>query len=716
MAAPALSLDRVMTPNTHPAESGFVAPGTVAMPNADRACTSFDEVLRYRAATTPDGRAFVFLENGEEPGISLTYAQLDSRARAIAATLQRTTRVGDRVLLVYPAGLDFVVAFFACLYAGVIAVPAYPPIPSRLARTLPRFQTVAADSDATHVLTTAALAEMAPHITPLAPELAALRWIATDAIDGTLAESFVSPSLDASVAAFLQYTSGSTGVPRGVVITHGNLLHNARSHWDRVRYTPESVHVSWLPVYHDMGLINGVLQPVFSNMLGVLMPPLAFLKKPVRWLQAITRYGGTASEYPNFALDLCSQTVTPEELAALDLSTWTVAVNGAEPIRLESIDRFVEVFGPRGFRRDAMHPGYGLAECTVLTTTGITLEPLVVIHVDKEALDKGHVRIESHATGRTRPLVSCGRIIVDHDLRIVDPALCTASDEGRVGELWVRGPSVADGYWKRPDESARTFGATLAGEDNARYLRTGDLGFVVDHEVFITGRHKDLIVLRGRNVYPHDVEQALEGAHPALRLGCAAAFSLERDGEERVAVAVEVVKGVVPSDVDGIARAARARVSELCDVQIDRLVLLAQGALPKTSSGKVQRSTCRALILAKDIEVVGDSMLEGEGSNAPEEVPAVPFAAMLQSIHDQRAQMAEYVRGKVAVSLNRRLTEVGLQHHLEELGADSLGLMNLATALESDIKVPLPDTLVTGNPTVAQLAEAVFAVLMGARS
>ncbi|HEX6864808.1 MAG TPA: fatty acyl-AMP ligase, partial [Thermoanaerobaculia bacterium] len=499
------------------------------------------DVLRRRASTHPDRMAYRFLDDGEEEGGSLTYAELDRRARALAAFLQREGGAGERALLLYPPGLDFVVAFLGCLYAGTVAVPAYPP---RSNRPDSRLQAIARDARPRFALTIPALRDRAGVFLAKNPELAGVRWVATEEIDLSLADSWErGPELNEEGVAFLQYTSGSTATPKGVVVRHGNLVHNEEMIRRAFGQSEESVIVGWLPLYHDMGLIGNVLQPLYVGGTCVLMAPVAFLQRPSRWLKAISRYRATGSGGPNFAYELCVRKVGPEEREGLDLSCWEVAYNGAEPVRADTLERFAESFAPQGFRRDAFYPCYGLAEATLFVTGAERGSFPEVRQVDAEALERNRAE-EARDGAPSRSLVSCGSAWLDQKIEIVDPETCRPLPEGQVGEVWISGPSVAGGYWNRPEESARTFGARLGESDREgspeTFLRTGDLGFLSGGALYLTGRAKDLIILRGRNLYPQDLELTAERSHGDLRPGCGAAFAVEVEGEERLVLVQEV--------------------------------------------------------------------------------------------------------------------------------------------------------------------------------
>ena len=475
------------------------------------AAPTFVHRLRERARTEPDRLAYVFLQNGEDESGRLTVGELDRKARAIAAALNphppapspRGEGETPRALLLYPPGLDFVAAFFGCLYAGVIAVPS--PLP-RLNRNAQRLQAMIADSGATIALTNAAL------LTKIArqlPELARLRWLATDTIDNSLADTYLEPELSAESLAYLQYTSGSTSMPKGVMITHSNVLHNSASIHQSFGHTPDSRGLTWLPHFHDMGLIDGIIQPLYGGFPGILMLPVSFLQQPLRWLEAITRFQITHTGGPNFAYDLCVRRVNSEQRARLDLSSWRVAYNGAEPVRFETLQRFANEFRECGFRREAFYPAYGLAEATLKVTGGSSTAAPVTCTVRSDALEQHHVVETASEQDATRTLVGCGRAALDTEIEIVNIETSTHCEVNEVGEIWVRGPGVAPGYWSRPEETEAKFHARLAGATEKTYLRTGDLGFVRDGELFVTGRVKDLIIVRGRNLYPHDLELAV---------------------------------------------------------------------------------------------------------------------------------------------------------------------------------------------------------------
>jgi acyl-CoA synthetase (AMP-forming)/AMP-acid ligase II len=512
------------------------------------------DLLRWRAQRRPQDRACTWLEDGETREVYLTYGQLDHKARAIATHLQERTRPGDRILLAYPAGLDYVAAFFGCLYAGAIAVPVYPPRPNR---SLGRLQAVIQDARPAAALAGGAVLSQVDACRADAPFLGSLPWLDTAALDEGAAGAWTPPAIGRDSLAFLQYTSGSTAAPKGVMVSHGNLLVNERMIQESFGHDPTMIAVSWLPLYHDMGLIGNLLQPIYLGTPVVLMSPFAFLQKPRRWLEAISRHRATTSGAPNFAYDLCVRRTPPEVRETLDLSCWRVAYVGAEPIRGATLEQFAETFAPCGFRRSAFLGCYGLAEATLFVTgawppRNLTVEP--------EALEKDRVVRAAPRAAHARTLVSSGRPPADSEVVIVDPQTNESLPPGRVGEVWVRGPQVAQGYWANPAGTGAVFGGRLAGEGGP-FLRTGDLGFLHDGELFITGRLKDLIIVDGRNHYPQDVEWTVERSHPALRPGCGAAFAVERDNAERLVVVHELERhgfGVPREDILAAVRKAVA--------------------------------------------------------------------------------------------------------------------------------------------------------------
>ncbi|MCY1077884.1 non-ribosomal peptide synthetase [Archangium lansingense] len=666
--------------------------------------TTFVDVLRERALLQPEARVFTFLDEAGET--SITYRELDEGARAVAASLRRHLAPGDRALLLYPPGREYVLGFLGCLYAGVIAVPAYPPDPSRLARTLPRLQALVADCRATAALTTSALLDMVEFLTGEAPDLRALRWLATDAIEPGAAGAWSAPRLSSEDLAFLQYTSGSTGTPKGVMLSHRNLLHNSELIALGFDASPQPVGVIWLPPYHDMGLIGGILQPLYRDIPTVLMSPLFFLQRPLHWLEAISRHGGTVSGGPNFAYELCVRKTTPEQRAALDLRRWEVAFCGAEPIRQETLERFAEAFAPAGFRREAFYPCYGLAEGTLIVSGGRKAQAPVVRHFARDALLRGEARAPD-AGHEGVPMIGCGDSLRDQSVRIVDPETCEPCAPGRIGEIWVRSASVARGYWERSEDTARIFQARLAGSGEGPYLRTGDLGVLEGGELFVTGRRKDLLIIRGRNHYPQDLELTVERCDPGLRPGCGAAFSVDIAGEERLVVVQEF------ADRSGADPEVRARevidrirqtVAEQHELGVHAVVLLVPGSIPKTSSGKIQRHACRAAFLDGSLEAVGSwregasvTRVETSSLGGPDE-PAPPVGAGVEAL-------LPWLSAFLSRELRIPPSELRMDVPLTRYGLDSLRAMEVRGSLELALGASLPVTALLRGPSVQELAD-----------
>jgi len=611
--------------------------------------TTFVTHLRDHVQRQPDEMAFVFLKNGETEAGQLSYHQVDERARAIATRLQASLSVGDRVLLVYPyeAGLAFISAFLGCLYAGMVAVPcAAPRNRSGWLDLGDRLQSSAAKLVlSTQALLPKVLAQLSS--TAAAPLLPQLQSLATDAIAPSSAP-WTPPDLTPETLAFLQYTSGSTGKPKGVMVTHHAILQNQRMIQAAFGHGSHTMVVGWLPLFHDMGLIGNVLQLLYLGRGCVLMSPIDFVQKPVRWLQAISRYRATTSGGPNFAYDLLCNRVTESQRAALDLSSWEVAFSGAEPVLLDTIERFSRQFADCGFRHTAFYPCYGMAEATLLISGGQAGQGIQTCTVEREALEQNRVvpqgstapGIPASASSESassesassesassesassesassesaspesplgRTLISCGTPWLDGRIVIADPERETRCAPDQVGEIWVAGSGLGSGYWGQTELSDRTFRATLQDTGETPFLRTGDLGFWHDGQLYITGRLHDVLVFWGLNHYPQHIEKTVEDCHPGFRANSAAAFAVEVEGDRRLVVAQEVERSFCRRlTLEEVVEPLRWQIFQEHFVDLYGLVLLKPGALPRTSSGKVQRRRCPALFLAQDWEHLGE--------------------------------------------------------------------------------------------------------------
>lgn len=539
-------------------------------------------LLRRHASDLPAKPALRFLEHGERETACWTYADLDRRARALAVRLAEARAPGRPVLLVYPPGLEFAAAFCACLYAGAIAVTTPFLTASRSAA---RIAAIAADADPCAVLSCTALVADAQIRDRFPTDLAGVPWIPTDTLDDRPADRWRAPDLDPGAVALLQYTSGSTAAPRGVVVRHGNLIANLEMIRLAFGHDGDTRMVSWLPLFHDMGLVGGLLQPLFLGGLGVLMSPLDFIQRPIRWLKAIDRYRATSSGAPNFAYGLCAERVRADQVATLDLGSWRVAFCGAEPVRAETLARFARHLAPAGFDPRALFPCYGLAEATLFVSGGPQGSGLRTRNT--AAPDR---------PGGCNERVSCGSGAAGQTLAVVDPRTREPVPPGATGEVWVAGPHVGGGYWRRDAESAAVFGARLARDPPGApgFLRTGDLGHTVDGELFITGRLKDVLIVRGAKHHPEDIEDTVARCHPSLAGGAAAVFAAGDEDDEGPVVLAEVGRRHLSDrDLAAVASAAYSAVCETHGVRPRSVALVRPGSLPRTSSNKVQRGVCR---------------------------------------------------------------------------------------------------------------------------
>ena len=566
------------------------------------ALPSLTALLRHRAATRPDDRAYVALSDRGGEGSAITFAELDRRAAALAARIAKRAEPGARALLLFPMGIDCLVAFFACLYAGVIAVPMMVP---RRQSTRDASSSILADCEPRLALTTQELLSGMRGDLVGRLNYAGLEWLAVDDTAEHAAEADpVRREVRPEDIAFLQYTSGSTSAPKGVMVSHGNLLANLEMIRIACGNTSASTYVSWVPLYHDMGLILNALQALYIGALCVLIPPLAFLQRPWLWLRAISDYRAEVAGGPNFAFDLCVDRQRPEQLAGIDLSCWKVAFVGAEPVLARTVERFTATFRPYGFDPQAMWPGYGMAEATLLISGGRRGKGPLIRSVSRAGLLR-HAAVPPRESADDQPVVGCGRALTGEEIAIVDPESRERLAGGRVGEIWVSGPNVAEGYWCNPDETQATFRARIAGEEDRAWLRTGDLGFLDESgELFITGRIKDVLIIRGANHYPQDIEETVQQSHPALRRHGGAAFTVPDDDKGEQLVIVQEVERTERHRIvaEQLIRQIREAIVTEHDIVPSDVSLLRPGALPKTTSGKIQRALARQLWLTGGLD------------------------------------------------------------------------------------------------------------------
>ncbi len=648
--------------------------------------------LREHANKRANSVAFTHLAEDHSLQIALTYGQLDRRARAIAARLQSMCPAGERVVLSYPSGLEFIEAYFGVLYAGCVAVPACQP----RFRTLDRFHSICADAGAKVALgTVAAIAQ----VSAMVGADAAIQWVATDEIPDTLAEDWAECYPTPEFLAMIQYTSGSTNQPKGVMLSHANLAANAQAISAAFEVNDTSSSVFWLPVYHDMGLIGGILVPVWSGAPSVVMSPAMFLRDPFLWLEAISTSGATISGGPNFAYDLCARKVTAQQRAALDLSSWSLAFIGAETVQPATLARFAEAFAPCGFNPRAFYPCYGLAEATLMVSGPRANNGAAIHAFRRDALAQNQVEpvhgsppcaLDAHL------LVGCGAPVGGLRIEIVDTETLASAAPDRVGEIWVAGESIGHGYWRNPEATSTTFGRGLGGVDHDQFLRTGDLGFVHDHQLYVTGRIDDLIIVRGVNHHPQDIEGTARGSHPLLESGMSAAFAIGDVGAQQLIIVHEVERAPSGSDaLTPVLSALSSTVLEAHGLALDGIVLVRRGTVPRTSSGKVQRHATRAAFLSDQLKPLAEYRVQSR---------PVPYAGTSRVA--QSAALAAVCQHALAIS-GTSLADVSPETPIAALGLDSLQRVELVAALDKSFGGHLPDAVYTQAVTLGDLAAAV---------
>ncbi len=638
-------------------------------------------VARWRAESQADDIAYTFLMDGETDERNLTYGELDARARAIAVALRQTAEPGDRALLLYEPGLEYILAFYGCLYAGVAAVPVFPPDMLRMDRTLPRLKAIMADAGAAVLMCTTNCAHLAEMLESEG------RILTTDDLNPQIGEFWTEIEVQCNRLAYLQYTSGSTGIPKGVMVSHRNLIYNVAC--IEQGESGGATGVTWLPTYHDFGLIGAVVLPMYSGRRTISMSPLAFMQRPLRWLEAVTRYRGTFIGAPNFSYDLCVRKSKPADREGLDLSSLTFALNGAEPVRTETMERFVEAFEPYGFRRDVFVACYGLAEATLGVSGGLRSMYPRSKQFQAEALEQ-HQAIEATNGTPSRTIVSCGPAIPQTEIAIVDSETELRLPDDAVGEIWVRGPGIAGGYWNRRAATAQTFEAYLRDTNDGPYLRTGDLGFLHEGELYVTGRSKDLVIVCGRNHYPQDIELTIQQAHRNLKPECGAAFAIDMDGREQLVVVQELLRPR-KSDMVEVVEAIREAISLAHEIPVYGIVLIQPGTINKTSSGKIQRRICRQAFLDGRLNVVHQWQADSHSIIHL----ARRVVAPRNSTETRLADLYCEVLG---------LDEVSVHDNFFDLGGHSLLATQLVTRIRSDFLIDLPLRSLFAKPTVAELA------------
>lgn len=677
--------------------------------------TDLVAVLQHWAEVRGDEPAFYFTDaENFDNDQRLTFAELDAAARNVAGYLQKLGGAGQRVLLVYPPVLDFVIGFFGCLYAGATAVPAFPPRRNRKGQ---RIHGIAKDCQAQMALTNEHVRQQIEGDANWV-EWESISIIATDSLAQDYSSNWKNPAVATGDLAVLQYTSGSTGQPKGVMLSHGNLVRNTEMITVAFETDNHSVGISWLPTYHDMGLVGGILVPMYIGRPVVLMSPMAFLQKPIRWFKTISRYRGTTSGGPNFAYQLCVDKIVEDELQGIDLSSWATAFNGAEPVRAATLQQFVRKFRSADFNPNAFLPCYGMAETTLIVTGGPQSQPPVIRAFDARALDERRVSPCECGVENSRELVGSGQVLPGERVLIVDPDTHEISAGDRIGEIWVSSLSVGQGYWQREEATRETFCATTA-DGQGPFLRTGDLGFLYEGQLYVAGRLKDMIIVRGVNRYPQDIEQTVEAAHEIMQSGLTAAFADVADDRERLIIAAEVQTRREETDWDEVILAVRREVAQQQDLPPDAVVLVRFGTLPRTSSGKIQRHACRNEFTRGSLKVV--AQWKSWEIDLPESEPMIAASSMHRGGNGRTVTEAEVraaaqpdheivdiVMDAIRAVAQERAKQLDLDSNVVlDLGLDSLERMQIAHALEQTFDGRFPEHVLQEIETVREIAEAI---------
>lgn len=649
-------------------------------------------ILQDKSQSAADKVAYRFIEEENEPVQELTYYTLHLQAAAIATALRNHCRKGDRVLMMYQSSREFIPAFFGCLYAGVIAVPAYPP---RKNHNAVRLLSIIEDAGVNAVLSTTQIHRQIASLTEYKPLFAQAAWISTDEVkEQSVPASFMPEVIADDEVMFLQYTSGSTGRPKGVMVTHANIWANLGMLYEALEVSADSVYLSWLPYFHDMGLIGVILEAMYAGVPAVMMNPAYFLQKPLRWLQAISAYGATVSGAPNFAYDLCVDKIRDEDLEGIDLSSWKVAFNGAEPVSAKTLDRFYNRFKKYGFNKRALLPSFGLAEATLFVSAQLKDDGPGILPVDAASLQQGQVNINemTPAVG----MVSCGKTCRNHELTVVDPVTGLRCAEGQVGELWFKGASVAKGYWNKPEETKAVFEAYTEAGDGP-YLRTGDLAFLFGGEVYITGRLKDVLIIRGGNYYPQDLELASWESHSDLAANNAAAFTIDTETGVQLAIVQEVQRTAVRNlQADTLLEAILSNIAAQYQLQVFDILLLSPGNILKTSSGKIQRQANKNAYLNNEFQPLAQWRKS--------ETPAVAALLTVNKTGVQHRELENWMREKIAELVNLPADRISVDKDFSSFGLDSLGAVQLSGALANYLAISVPPGLVYDYPSINQLA------------
>jgi acyl-CoA synthetase (AMP-forming)/AMP-acid ligase II/acyl carrier protein len=662
------------------------------------------EIIKHKAQQTPDKLAYIFLRDGETLETKITYQQLFSQSLFLAQKLREKIPTQSRVLLLYPQGLEFVTAFLGCLIAEIIAVPVYPPKGNQ---KMSRLEAIIEDCQPSLILTTHfLLAKVEDKLGNIIKEKN-IECIATDNLEETKEiQSINLDSFTGDKVAFLQYTSGSTGIPKGVMISHQNILANSAYIQKAFQLTEDSVSVTWLPSFHDMGLIDGILQPLYTGFLGVIMSPEAFLQKPIRWLEAISRYHATHSGSPNLGYELCVQKITDEQKKDLDLSCWVSAYNGSEPVRFSTIENFTNKFKACGFESRYFYPCYGMAEATLMISGGDLEKESVYLDVDGNKLRENLLIKADNKTKNIRRLVGCGHSWLDTEIKIVNSETNIACEDNQIGEIWVSGSSIAQGYWQKPEISQEVFKANLILSNpslkggnkiiSPEFLRTGDLGFIHDGELFITGRQKDLIIIWGKNHYPQDIEVTVQNSHQALRGDSGAAFSVDIEIGEKLVIVQEVRRSYIKQlDIDEIITAIREAVSLEHELQVYAIALIKPASIPKTSSGKIQRYACRQQFLGGNLNLIGEWQQK-----------SILTESMIEdNLEINEENISNWLIAKLADVLGLEKEELDTETSFSSYGLDSSVALTLTGELGEWLEIELEATLFWEYTDIKELTE-----------